>query len=98
MTGLTQLGAVGISVVHVNRMGRRPDCSGLLRIEQERIMRAQGWHAANSLRFLVIFFALGLPQSMRAQVKAAKPAVTTPAQATQQNLNPGDDRVIIKRI
>jgi len=58
-------------------------------------MRAQGWHAANGLRFLVIFFVLGLPQTMRAQVKAAKPAANTPAQATQQNLNRGDDRVII---
>ncbi|HBB94461.1 MAG TPA: hypothetical protein DC054_03645 [Blastocatellia bacterium] len=55
------------------------------------IMRAQGWHAAfaNSLRFLVIFFVVGLPQTMRAQVKATKPAATTPSQATQQNLNPG---------
>ena len=54
-------------------------------------MRAQGWHAAfaNSLRFLVIFFVVGLPQTMRAQVKATKPAATTPSQATQQNLNPG---------
>src|SRR5258708_25941422 len=76
-------------------MGRRPDCSGLLRIEQERIMRAQGWHFTNRLRLLVIFFVLGLPQTMSAQVTGAKPAATTPAQATQQNLNPGDDRVII---
>jgi len=58
-------------------------------------MRAQGWHAVVSLRFLVIFFVLGLPQTMSAQVTGAKPAATTPAQATQQNLNPGDDRVII---
>jgi len=60
-------------------------------------MRAQGRHAAfaNSLRFVVILFVLGLPQTMRAQVKAAKLAANTPSQATQQNLNPGDDRVII---
>jgi Ca-activated chloride channel family protein len=58
-------------------------------------MRAQGWHAANGLRLLVIFFVLGLPQTMRAQVKAAKPAANKPSQATQQNLNPGDDRVIV---
>jgi Ca-activated chloride channel family protein len=59
-------------------------------------MRTQGRHAAfaNSLRFVVILFVLGLPQTMRAQVKAAKPAANTPSQATQ-NLNPGDDRVII---
>ena len=55
-------------------------------------MRAQGWHVANSLRFLVIFFVLGLPHTMNAQVKAAKPEATAPAQATQQNQ--GDDRII----
>ena len=58
-------------------------------------MRAQGWHVTNRLRFLVVFLVLGLPQTMRAQVKAAKPAATTLSQATQQNLNQGDDRVII---
>ena len=60
-------------------------------------MRTQGCHAAfaNSLRFLVILFLLGSPQTMRAQVKAAKPAANTPSRATQQNPNPGDDRVII---
>jgi Ca-activated chloride channel family protein len=58
-------------------------------------MRAQGWHAANSLRFLVIFFALGLPQATSAQAIAAKPEANTPSQATQQNRDPADDRVII---
>jgi len=57
-------------------------------------MRVQGWHAADCLRFLVIFFMSGLPQTMSAQVTGAKPAVTAPSQASQQNLNPGDDRVI----
>jgi Ca-activated chloride channel family protein len=58
-------------------------------------MRAQGWHVTNRLRFLVVFLVLGLPQTMKAQVKAAKPAATTPTQATQQDLNQRDDRVII---
>ena len=58
-------------------------------------MRVQGWHVAISLRLLIIFSVLGLPQTMIAQVTGAKPAATTPAEATQQNLNPGDDRVII---
>ena len=57
-------------------------------------MRVQGWRAADCLRFLVIFFVLGFPQTMSAQVTGAKPAVTAPSQASQQNLNPGDDRVI----
>ncbi len=58
-------------------------------------MRAQGCHASfvNSLRFLVIFFVLCLPQTMRAQSKEAKPSPTS--QGTQQNLNPGADRVLI---
>jgi Ca-activated chloride channel homolog len=59
-------------------------------------MRAQGWYAVVVRpRLLIIFFVLGLPQALSAQVAGAKPAATTPAQATQQNLNPGDDRVII---
>ncbi len=58
-------------------------------------MRVQGWHVAISLRLLIIFSVLGLPQTMIAQVTGAKPAAPSPAQATQQNLNPGDDRVII---
>jgi Ca-activated chloride channel family protein len=58
-------------------------------------MRAQGCHAffANSLRFLVVFFILCLPQTMRAQSKVAKPSPTS--QGTQRNLNRGDDRVLI---
>jgi len=58
-------------------------------------MRAQGWNTPISLRFLVIFFVLGLPQTMSAQVKAAIPEANTPAQATQQDPKPADDRVII---
>ena len=57
-------------------------------------MKAQGWHAVVSLRLLVIFFVLGLPQAVSAQVTGAKPAANTPTQATQQNRNPGDDPVI----
>jgi Ca-activated chloride channel family protein len=58
-------------------------------------MKAQGCHASfvNSLRFLVIFFVLCLPQTMRAQNKAGEPSPTP--QATQQNLSPGEDRVLI---
>ena len=58
-------------------------------------MRAQGCHASfvNSLRFLVIFFVLCLPQTMRAQSKEAKPSPTS--QGTQQNPNRGADRVLI---
>jgi von Willebrand factor type A domain. len=58
-------------------------------------MRAQGRHASfiNSLRLLVIFFLLCLPETTGAQSKLAK---QSPApQATQQNLNSGDDRVRI---
>src|SRR5689334_4390672 len=58
-------------------------------------MRVQGWHAADGLRFMVIFCVLGFPQTMSAQVTEAKPAVTASSQASRQNLNPGDDRVII---
>jgi Ca-activated chloride channel homolog len=58
-------------------------------------MRAQGWHAVVSLRLMVIFFVLGFPHAMSAQVTGAKPAANMPSQATQQNQNPGDDRVII---
>src|SRR5258707_11787757 len=58
-------------------------------------MRVQGWHLANSLRLLVIFLVFGLPQTISAQVTGAKPAAPSPAQATQQNLNSGDDRVRI---
>src|SRR6266404_4203548 len=64
-------------------------------IELSTIITAQGWHVTNRLRFLVIFLVLGLPQAMRAQVKAAKPPATTLSEATQQILNQGDDRVII---
>src|SRR6266576_1554080 len=58
-------------------------------------MKAQGCHASfvNSLRFLVIFFVLCLPQTMIAQNKAGEPSPTP--QATQQNLSPGEDRVLI---
>ena len=57
-------------------------------------MSAHGCHAfVNSLRVLVIFFVLCLPHTMRAQSKAAEPSPTP--QATQQNLNPHDDRVLI---
>jgi Ca-activated chloride channel family protein len=58
-------------------------------------MRGQGCHAsfAGSVRFSLILFILCLPQTMRAQSKAAKPSPTP--QATQRNLNPADDRVLI---
>src|SRR6266446_9135102 len=68
---------------------------GLLRVGAGENMRVQGWHVAISLRLLVIFLVLGLPQTVIAQVTGAKPAAPSPAPATQQNLNPGDDRVII---
>jgi Ca-activated chloride channel family protein len=58
-------------------------------------MRAQGRHAANSLRFLVIFFVLGLPQTMRAQAPRARLAASTHSEATQQSRKPSDERVII---
>ena len=58
-------------------------------------MRVQGCHAANSLRFLVIFFVLGLLQTVRAQATDARPAGSNPSEATQQTRTPGDDRVII---
>jgi Ca-activated chloride channel homolog len=57
-------------------------------------MRAQDCHAfANSLRFLIIVFILCSSQTMRGQSKAAKPSPSS--QATRQDLNSGDDRVLI---
>ncbi len=60
-------------------------------------MRAQGCQATlvNGLLLLVIFFALCLPQVMSAQSAGAKLLSKTRSQGTQQNLNPGDDRVLI---
>jgi len=60
-------------------------------------MRAQDCQATlvNGLLLLVVFFALCLPQVMRAQSTAAEPLSKTRSQGTQQNLNPGDDRVLI---
>jgi Ca-activated chloride channel family protein len=57
-------------------------------------MRVQGWHVAFSLR-LVIVLLLSLPQTISAQVPGATPRPNTPSQATQQDGNRGDDRVII---
>jgi Ca-activated chloride channel family protein len=59
-------------------------------------MRAQGCQATliDGLLVLVIFFAMCLPQVMRAQGTDAKPSSKTRSQGTQ-NLNPGDDRVLI---
>ena len=57
-------------------------------------MRAQGCPVfANSFRFLIIVFVLCLSQTMRAQSKAANPSPSS--QETRQDLNPGNDRVLI---
>jgi Ca-activated chloride channel family protein len=58
-------------------------------------MRAQGWHVVVRPQLLIIFLLLGLPQALSAQVAGAKSAANTPAQETQQNQDPGADRVII---
>jgi len=60
-------------------------------------MRAQGCQATlvNGLLLLAVFFALCSPKVTRAQSTDAKPSPKTRSQGTQQNLNPGDDRVLI---
>jgi len=60
-------------------------------------MRAQDCQATlvNGLLLFVIFYALCLPQVMRAQSTDAKASTKTRSHGTQQNLNPDDDRVLI---